>query len=122
MRDIFLALAAGCAALLIESAVVRILAWLLRPRGVRKLVLLPIEGDCPDLEARIRWQLFCMRQQAYCPGQWLLLVDCGASPQALELARTVSAEQPRTILCGKDKLRGIIGHDLVYKELEIVLY
>lgn len=123
MRDVLLVVLGACGALLIGMVCEYILMWLLRPKGRRCTVtLLPITGDCYDIERRLRWQHFCMQSHPCRRGERLLVVDCGASEHALLQAELFAKNKSDVIVCAHEQLKRIIKNDSVYKTIEIVLY
>lgn len=123
MRDVLLVVLGACGALLVSMVCEELFMWLLRPAGKRCTVtLLPIAGDCRDLEPRLRWQLFCLRAHPCRRGERLLIVDCGASEQTLLEADTFCRGKSDVLVCTADQLKRIIREDTVYKAVEVVLY
>ena len=112
-----------CAAIVLSAIGEYVMIWLLRPSQRRFTVtLLPITGEGIDLERQLRWQYYCLQCHSCRGGERLLLVDCGATEQALGKAEMFCRDKPGVMLCTKEQLRRIIQNDAVYKAVEIVLY
>ena len=121
MRDVFLIIAAGCAALLLESLLISLVNWLLKPRGIRQITLIPIEGGCDDIEHSLRWQLFKHEAELF-SDNIMLIVDCGISAEGAEIARRLCRNRNNCRLCKASELKNIVGDNAVCKGVELVLY
>lgn len=122
MQNMFLMLAVGCGVLLAQALCCECIVWLLRPKAARSLVVMPLKGDCPNIEASLRWQFFCMDFHPNRLNTWLAVVDCGADESTLKTAEKMCAQQPRAIICQKADLERILDDYSVCKAVELVLY
>jgi len=122
MRVIFLMIAVGCAALLLESMLVVFINWLLKPKGARRLTLIPISGGCDDLERNLRWQLFKREVDPFGCENLMLIVDCGICDEGEQIAKRLCSGKSNCGFCKADELRKIVGYDAVCKGVELVLY
>lgn len=121
MRDMLLILFGGALAIFIELLASGMLNWLLRPKGVRRVILLPLLSGRDDLESKLRWELFCLGETINHGEKLLAAVDMGLCEKERMIAEKLLAERVDAVLCDMEKLKSIIG-DKVYKELEFVLY
>lgn len=93
---------------------------LLRPRDLpRRLVILPVGGDCERLEARLIYERDRARREG---NAVLFLLEREPGEEAREIARHFCRGEP-DLFCGDAAgLRAAISDDAVYKVVEIVLY
>ena len=93
---------------------------LLRPLDLpRRLVILPVGGDCERLEARLIYERDRARREG---NAVLFLLEREPGEEAREIARHFCRGEP-DLFCGDAAgLRAAIGDDAVYKVVEIVLY
>lgn len=122
MRDVLLVLLGGALAVFCQLASENLLCRLLCPKRAKRLVLLPLKGDIPDLERLLRWELFCMDYGLQRNDRLLAVVDMGLCGENAALAKRLLCKSENAVFCGSEKLRLLIDDDEVYKELEIVLY
>ena len=121
MRDMLLILFGVALAIFIELFASGLLNWLLRPKGIRRVILLPLFGGNDDLEERLRWELFCLSEAANHGEKLLAAVDMGLFESERSIAEKMLADRVDAVLCNRENLNTILG-DKVYKELEFVLY
>ena len=99
MRDVILIILGVCATLLAGMGCEQGLIWLLRPaRHSGTVTLLPITGECPNLERQLRWHYFCMQSHPCRRGERLLIVDCGATDSALYKAELFCRDRPGVLV------------------------
>ncbi|KAF5034105.1 hypothetical protein DSECCO2_599660 [anaerobic digester metagenome] len=123
MRDLLWVLLGVCGTLAAGMACEQGLIWLLRPaRHCGTVTLLPVAGECPSLERQLRWQYFCMQSHPCRRGERLLIVDCGATDNALHKAELFCRDRPGVMICTPEGLRRMIGNDAIYKAIALVLY
>lgn len=123
MREALWVLLGVCGTLFLSVLFEMAMVWLLRPaRRCGTVTLLPVTGECPNLERQLRWQYFCMQSQPCRNGEWLLIVDCGADKSALQKAELFCRSRPGAMLCTPQELRLIIKNDAIYKAVDFVLY
>jgi len=122
MRDVFLIIASGCAALILESLLISLLNWLLKPKGIRCITLIPIDCDCEILEYRLRWQLFKMETDPFCADNVLLVVDSGKCEEGTEIARRLCRGKRNCRVCKASEIEAIVGRNAICKGIELVLY
>ena len=122
MNNVFLMLAVVCAALLIESAAVEFISWILKPKSRKRMTLIPIDGSCGDIERSLRWQFFRRELYPLERDSVLLIVDCGIGAEDAEIAKRLCQDRRNCRLCKVTELSGIVGDDAVCKGVELVLY
>jgi len=122
MREIMLFIFAGCTVLLMESLCIKFLCWVLRPYKMSKITVMPLYGDCIDIEAKLRWQFFKMDTNPIEHGGILLLVDMGICEEACKIADILCRRRGNCRVCSTDELRKILGGYTVCKGVELVLY
>ena len=121
MRDVFLAVFAGCAALLLESMLISLVGRFLRPSGARKITVLPIRGG-EDLERRLRWHLFELDTDPFAGDRILLVIDMGLRQEDTEIARRIFNGRRNCRLCKPCEIEAIVNGIGVCKGVELVLY
>ena len=121
MRDMLLILFGVALAIFIELFASGLLSWLLRPKGIRRVILMPLFGGNDDLESRLRWEFFCLDEAANHGEKLLAAVDMGLLESERVIAEKLLADRVDAVLCNRENLSNILG-DKVYKELEFVLY
>ncbi len=122
MRAVFLVIAAGCTALILESLLAEFINWMLVPGSVKRITLIPIGGGCDDIERRLRWQLFKFETELIASDRALLIVDCGACSEGIEIAQKLCRGRKNCRVCKASELNAILGCDAVCKGIELVLY
>ncbi len=123
MRDVLWILVGVCVTLTASVLFEQAMVWMLRPaRRCGTVTLLPVTGECPNLERQLRWQYFCMQSHACRSGERLLIVDCGATENALLKAELFCRGRPGAMVCTPDQLRRVVGNDAIYKAVALVLY
>ena len=65
------------------------------------LLVLPVRGEAPALEAEVR-ELKQLREQ--CPGAKIVLADCGLTEEARQLARYLTDREDRAVLVNSGDL------------------
>lgn len=122
MRDVLLVLLGGALAFFWQLTSERLLFRLLRPKKAKRLVILPLKGDNADLERLLRWELFCLEEGLQRGERLLAAVDMGLGRENAVLAKKLLSDRKNTIFCDSENLSSLIADDVVYKELEVVLY
>ena len=121
MRYVFLAIFAGCTALLLESMLTALVSRMLKPKGAKRITIITAYG-CEDLERRLRWHLFELDTDVFSEGRLLLIVDGGVAGEDAEIVRRLCQGRRNCRFCKPSEIKTIIGCDAVCKAFELVLY
>jgi len=110
------------AALLLQYICIKTVCWALKPKNSRQLILLPLSGECDDLEAILRWQLFRIENSTLDRNSLLVILDCGMSKAAKNCAAVFCKAGKNCCICDKEQLGAIIQQHSICKGIEVVLY
>lgn len=121
MRDMFLIITAGCTALLLESLLISVINYMLKPNGARRITIIPIDEECGSFEKIIRWHLLKMDTDPLSGDSILLIVGSESKDENYEIARRICSERKNCRLCSETEATAIIG-DGICKGVELVLY
>ena len=122
MRDLFLVIASGCTALLLESLAVSFINWLLKPKGMKRITIIPIDSGCSDIERSLRWHFFRHDTDPFEKENALVILDCGLGDEESEIAKLLCEKRSSCRFCNAAEVNSIVGDDAVCKGIELVLY
>ena len=109
-------------ALLLQVACIRILVWALSPPNKRQMILLPLSGECQNLEAILRWQLFRLDNDVLNRNALLVVLDCGMDEKNKNQAIIFCKNKKNCCICDKSELSSILQQHSICKGIEVVLY
>ena len=122
MQKMLIFVLGSLSALLLQYICIKTVCWVLKPKNSRQLILLPLSGECEDLESRLRWQLFRIENSTFDRNALLVILDCGMSQAAKNCAAVFCKAGKNCCLCDKEQLSAIIQQHSICKGIEVVLY
>ena len=122
MHKMLIFVLGALSALLLQYICVKTVCWALKPKNSRQLILLPLSGECDDLEVILRWQLFRIENSMLDRNALLVILDCGMSQTVKKSAVVFCKAGKNCCLCDKEQLSAIIQQHSICKGIEVVLY